>query len=81
VAGGWRRLHDDDLHNLYASPNIIRVMQSWRIRWTGHVACMRKINAYSIFVGRPEGKNHFEDLDVDGKIILERILGKYSRKL
>jgi hypothetical protein len=42
---------------------------------------MTKINVYSILVGRPEGKNHFENLDVNRKIILERILGKYGRKL
>jgi hypothetical protein len=38
VAGGWRRLHNEELHNLYASPNIISVMKSRRIRWTEHVA-------------------------------------------
>jgi hypothetical protein len=40
VAGGWRRLHNEELHNLYAPPNIIRVIISRRVRWAGHVARM-----------------------------------------
>jgi hypothetical protein len=38
VAGGWKRLHNEELHNLYASRNIIRVEKSRRVRWVGHVA-------------------------------------------
>jgi hypothetical protein len=41
VAGGWRRLHNEELHNLYASPIIIRVIKSRMMRWVGHVVCMR----------------------------------------
>jgi hypothetical protein len=37
VAGGWRRMHNEEFHNLYASPNIIRLMKSMRMRWAGHV--------------------------------------------
>jgi hypothetical protein len=45
--GGWRRLRNEELHNLYSSPNIIRVINSRRMRWVGHVALMRKLrNAY-----------------------------------
>jgi hypothetical protein len=40
VAGGWRRLHNEELHNLYASPNTIRVIKSRWVRWTGHVERM-----------------------------------------
>jgi hypothetical protein len=59
VAGDWRRLHYKKLHNLYASPNIIRIIKSRRMRREGHVACMVEMrNAYSILVGRPEGKRH-----------------------
>jgi hypothetical protein len=43
VAGGWRRLHDEDLHKLYASPNIVRVIKPRRIRWAGHVARMEQM--------------------------------------
>jgi hypothetical protein len=55
VAGNWRRLHNEELHNLYASPCIIRVIKSRKIRWTGRVASMGEmINAY-ILTGKPEG--------------------------
>jgi hypothetical protein len=57
VTGDWRKLHNDELHNLYSSPNIIRVIKSRRMRWAGHVARMgEKRNAYRILVGKPEGK-------------------------
>jgi hypothetical protein len=56
VAGGWRRLHNEELHNLYATPNFITVMKSQR-RLVGHMACMGDMtNAYSILGGKPEGK-------------------------
>jgi hypothetical protein len=57
VTEEWRKLHKDELHNLYSSPNIIRTIKSRRMRWAGHVACMgEKINAYRILVGKPEGR-------------------------
>jgi hypothetical protein len=57
VTGGWRKLHNEELHNLYSSPSIIRKMKSRRMRWTGHVARMgEKRNAYRILAGKPEGK-------------------------
>jgi hypothetical protein len=55
VTGGWRKLHNEELHNLYSSPNIIRMIKSRMMRWAGHVACMKaKRNAYKILVGKPE---------------------------
>jgi hypothetical protein len=39
VTGGWRKLHNEGLHNLYSSPSIIRIIKSRRMRWAGHVAC------------------------------------------
>jgi hypothetical protein len=47
VTGGWRKLHNEELHNLYSSPSIIRIMKSRRMRWAGHVARMwEKRNAW-----------------------------------
>jgi hypothetical protein len=57
VTAGWRKLHNEELHNLYSSPSIIRVIKSRRMRWAGHIALMvKKMNAYRILVGKPEGK-------------------------
>jgi hypothetical protein len=57
VAGRWRKLHNEELHNLYSSPSIIRIINSRRMRWAGHVARMReKRNVYRLLVGKPEGK-------------------------
>jgi hypothetical protein len=56
VTGEWRKLHNEKLHNLYSSPNIIRMIKSRRIRWAGHVARMGEKNVYRILVGKPEGK-------------------------
>jgi hypothetical protein len=57
VTGDWRKLHKEELHNLYSSPNIIRMIQSRRMRWAVHVARMgENRNAYRILVGKPEGK-------------------------
>jgi hypothetical protein len=56
VTGGWRELHNEDLHNLYSSPSIIRMVKSRRMRWAVHVAWMGETrNAYRILVGKPEG--------------------------
>jgi hypothetical protein len=56
VTGGWRKLHNEEIHNLYSSPSIIRIIKSRRMRWTGHVARMgEKRNVYRLLVGKPEG--------------------------
>jgi hypothetical protein len=61
VTGDWRRLYNEELNDLYSSPNIIRVIKSRRMRWAGHVACMgEKRGAYRILVGRPEGRRPLE---------------------
>jgi hypothetical protein len=55
--GPWRKLHNDELHSLYSSPNIVRVIISRRMRWVGHVAWMREERGiYRVLVGRPECK-------------------------
>jgi hypothetical protein len=57
VTGGWRKLHSEELRNLYSSPNIIITTKSRRMRWAARVARMDdKRNANRIFVGKPEGK-------------------------
>jgi hypothetical protein len=55
--GSWRKLHNDELHSLYSSPNIVRVIKSRRMRWAGHLARMGEgRGVYRVLVGRPEGK-------------------------
>jgi hypothetical protein len=55
--GSWRKLHNAELHDLYSSPNTVRVIKSRRMRWVGHVARMGEgRGAYRVLVGRPEGK-------------------------
>jgi hypothetical protein len=57
VTGGWRKLHNEELHNLYSSPSIIRIIKSRRMRWAGYVARMgEKRNVYRLLVGKSEGK-------------------------
>jgi hypothetical protein len=57
VTGEWRKLHNEELRDLYSSPSIIRISKLRRMRWAGHVARMReKRNAYRLLVGKPEGK-------------------------
>jgi hypothetical protein len=57
VKGGWRKLHNEELHNLYSSPSRIRIIKSRRMRWAGHVARMgEKRNVYRLLVGKPKGK-------------------------
>jgi hypothetical protein len=70
MTGNWRKLHNEELHNLYSSPNIIiQVKEDEMGR-----ACStngEKRNAYTILVGKPEGKNHLEDQDVGEWIIFK----------
>jgi hypothetical protein len=56
VTGGWRKLHNEELHGLYCSPNIVRVIKVRRIRWSGHVRMGEVRGAYNILVGRPADK-------------------------
>jgi hypothetical protein len=67
MAGGLRGLRNEELHNLYASPNIIRMIRSRKIRWTGHTSRMGEMrNTYKILVLKPEGNTS---------------LGRFRRKL
>jgi hypothetical protein len=59
--GSWRKLHNDEFHNRYSSPNIFRVIKSRRMRWTGHVARMEEgKGVYRVLVGKPEVKRPLE---------------------
>jgi hypothetical protein len=55
VTEGWRKLHNEELHNLYSSSNTIKVIKSGRMRWAWHVTSMGNMrDAYKILVGKPE---------------------------
>jgi hypothetical protein len=57
ATGGWRKLHNEELHDLYSSQSIIRIIKVRRMRWAGHVARMgEKRNVHKLLVGKPEGK-------------------------
>ena len=71
VTGEWRKLHNEELNDLYSLPNIVRVIKSRKMRWAGHVACVAEERGCigSIWGNRRE-RDHYGDLGVDGLIIL-----------
>jgi hypothetical protein len=75
--GSWRKLNNDELHSLYSSPNIVRVIKSRRMRWAGHVTRMGRGEVLTGFLlGGPKARDHWEDLDVGGRITLRWTLGR-----
>jgi len=57
VTGEWRKLHNEELRDLYSLPNIVRVVKSSRMRWAGHVARMaERRGVHRVLVGKPDGK-------------------------
>jgi hypothetical protein len=79
VTGEWRRLHNEELNDLYSSPNIIRVIKSGRMRWAGHVARMGEgRGAYRILVGRLEGRRPLGRPRRRWRIILIWIFKKWN---
>jgi hypothetical protein len=75
LTGGWRKLHNEELHSLYSSPSIIRKIKSRRMRWKGHVARMQKRgNHIGYWWESQKVREHWEDQDVGGWTILKLIL-------
>jgi hypothetical protein len=79
VTREWRKLHNEELRDLYSSPSIIRIIKSRRMRWAGHVAGMgEKRNKYRLLVEKTEGKRPLGRQDVGGWIILGWILERWD---
>jgi hypothetical protein len=77
VTGEWRKLHNEELHNLFSSPNNIRKIKSRRMKWAGHVARMGTEKKCTRFRWKsPKERDHSQDRGVDGKMGLEWILGR-----
>ena len=72
----WKILNEE-MNDLYCSPNIVPVIKSRKTRWAGHVARMGERRVVCrVLVGKPQGKEHLEEPDVDGKVMLKWIFRK-----
>jgi len=79
VTGEWRKLRNEELNNLYCSPNIVRVIKLRRMRLAGHVECMGRGEVYTGFWwGNLRERDHLGDPGVDGRIILRWIFKKWD---
>ena len=79
MTGEWKKLHNEELNDLYCSLNIVRLFKSTSMRWAEHVARMERGEAYTGFWwGNLKVKNYLEDPGVDGRIIFRRILRKWN---
>ena len=78
VTGEWRKLHTEELSDLYSLPNIVRVVKSRRMRWAGHMARMGK-GCTGFWSGNLRQRDHWGDPDADGRIILRWIFRSGSR--
>jgi hypothetical protein len=75
VTEGWRKLHNEELLNLYSTTNMVRMIKSRRTRWAGHAARMgSKRNAYKIWLESQKERDRYEDQDIGACIILQWIL-------
>jgi hypothetical protein len=74
VTGEWRKLHSEELHNLYSTPDIIGQIESRRMRWGGHVARMGEV-CTGFWWESPERKDHLKDQGVDGRMGSKWTLG------
>jgi hypothetical protein len=78
IIGGWRKLHNEELHNLYSSPNIIIMIKSSRIRWVRLVTCVvEKLKTYRAFVGKLKGNRRLGGPRYKGKdnVKMDREIG------
>jgi hypothetical protein len=77
VTGGWRKLHNEEVHNFYSSPSIIRIIKSRRMRWAGNVARMGTRGMHIEYWSESQiERDHWEDQDIGGWTILKWILDR-----
>ena len=77
--GEWWRLHNNELYDLYCSPNTTWMIKSRRLRWAGHVACVGdRRYAYRVLVETSYRNNHLQDLDIVGRKMLKWVLKKWG---
>ena len=78
-AGEWWKVHNEELNDLYCSPNIVRVIKSRRMRWAVHVARMgRRRELYRVVVGNLRERDHWGEPGADGRIMLRWIFRKWD---
>jgi hypothetical protein len=78
VTGEWRKLHNEDLNDLYSSINSVQVITSRKMKWAGHVARMEEGRGVHKVLGKPDEIDHMVDQDIYGKIILRWIFRKWE---
>jgi len=79
ITGKWRKLHNEELSDLYCSPSIFRVIKPRRLRWAGYVACLgERRDEYRIWWGNLRERDHLGDPGIDGRIILRWIFRKWD---
>jgi hypothetical protein len=79
VTGEWRKLHNEELNDLYCSPNIVGVIKWRRIRWAGHLERMEREEAYTGFWWeKTRERDHWGNPGADGRIILRWIFMKWN---